>query len=56
VNRDSDSGAILRSGNELLKKQFGFFFVTLQIEDVCLDESGTEMVDVTRSGAPVLKD
>lgn len=29
----------------------GIFFVTLQVESVCLDESGAEAIDVTRTAA-----
>jgi len=44
----ADSQAVLRSAHEMLKSRYGFFFVTLQVETACLDESGTEAVDVTR--------
>lgn len=32
----------------MLKREFRFFFVTLQVETACLDESGAEAIDVTR--------
>jgi cobalt-zinc-cadmium efflux system protein len=33
------------------KHKFNFFFVTLQVEDICLDESGAEAIDVTHNHA-----
>ena len=52
VNHDTESGPVLKAANKLLKKQFGFFFVTLQVENVCLDESGAEAIEVTRPEGP----
>ncbi|WP_026987799.1 cation diffusion facilitator family transporter [Fodinicurvata fenggangensis] len=43
-----DSQAILKEAHGMVKKRFGFFFVTLQVESACLDESGAEAIDVTR--------
>ena len=31
----------------MLRERFGFFFVTLQVEDRCIDESGAEAIDIT---------
>lgn len=48
-----DTGELLKTANGMLREQFGFFFVTLQIESVCLDEAGSDAIDVTKhSGHP----
>ncbi len=44
----ADPQKVLKAAHAMVKKQFGFFFVTLQVESVCLDESGAEAIDVTR--------
>lgn len=49
VASDADSQAILAQAHKMLKATFGFFFVTLQVESICLDESGTEAIDVMRT-------
>ena len=46
----TDTREVLERAHALLKSDFGFFFVTLQVETTCLDESGAETIDVTRSG------
>ena len=46
----TDTREVLERAHALLKSDFGFFFVTLQVETRCLDESGAETIDVTRSG------
>lgn len=38
---------VLAEAHRRVKERFGFFFVTLQVEDVCLDESGAKAIDVT---------
>lgn len=38
---------MLKAAHSLLRERFGIFFVTLQVEDRCLDESGAESIDVT---------
>lgn len=43
----ADPQTVLESGQKLLKEQFGFFFVTLQVETAALDESSEGAVDVT---------
>ncbi|WP_175483305.1 cation diffusion facilitator family transporter [Salinihabitans flavidus] len=48
VRNDVDPQAMLQTAHSLLRERFGFFFVTLQVEDRCLDESGTEAIDITR--------
>lgn len=50
----ADTQAVLWSAHEMLRERFGFFFVTLQVENACLDESGAEAIDVT-CGDPPLK-
>ena len=47
----ADPQQVLKAAHEMLKAKFGFFFVTLQVESVCLDESGAEAIDVTRPAA-----
>ncbi len=44
----ADAQRVLREAHAALKKTYGFFFVTLQVEIGCLDESGAEAIDVTR--------
>ncbi|MFB7882264.1 cation diffusion facilitator family transporter [Brevundimonas diminuta] len=48
VTEDSDPQNVLFTAHALLRERFGFFFVTLQVEDRCLDESGAEQIDVMR--------
>ena len=38
---------ILKAAHQMLRERFGFFFVTLQVEDRCIDESGAEAIDIT---------
>ncbi|MFP3920459.1 MAG: hypothetical protein ACLFPA_05420 [Dichotomicrobium sp.] len=38
----------MEAAHDLLRERFGFFFVTLQVEDRCLDETGAEKIDITR--------
>ena len=49
VAGDADPQAVLARAHRLVREAFGFFFVTLQIEHTCLDESGAEAIDVTRA-------
>ena len=50
VTADADPQSVLATAHDMLKEEFGFFFVTLQVETRCLDESGAEAIDVTRPG------
>lgn len=57
AREDVDTHALLERAYAMLKSEFGFFFVTLQIETRCLDESGAEKIDVTQPhGQPKGKD
>ncbi|SFO18231.1 cobalt-zinc-cadmium efflux system protein [Roseovarius lutimaris] len=47
IHGDDDPQEVLREAHQMLRERFGFFFVTLQVEDRCLDESGAEMIDIT---------
>lgn len=47
---DTDPQTVLETAHRLLRENFGFFFITLQVENTCQDESGTEAIDVTRTG------
>lgn len=47
LTEGSDPGAILADAHALLQERFGFFFVTLQLETRCLDESHAASIDVT---------
>ncbi|WP_067562394.1 cation diffusion facilitator family transporter [Halofilum ochraceum] len=49
VETDSDSQAVLADAYRMLREKFGFYFVTLQVESTCIDESGAEAIDITRS-------
>lgn len=44
-----DPQKVLETAHAMLRERFGFFFVTLQVEDRCLDESGAEKIDITRA-------
>ncbi|MGX1199209.1 cation diffusion facilitator family transporter [Parvibaculum sp. MBR-TMA-1.3b-4.2] len=52
IDKDASGGEVLRKAHHLLKRDYGIFFATLQVEDVCLDEEGAEAIDVisTSSG------
>lgn len=50
VAKDGDWRHVLSEAHRVVKERFGFFFVTLQVEDICLDESETEAIDVTSKG------
>lgn len=39
---------VLAVAYSMLRKEYGFFFVTLQIEGECLDERGTEEIDLSK--------
>jgi cobalt-zinc-cadmium efflux system protein len=49
VSGDADPQAVLRSAYQKLRKDFGFFFASVQVETACLDESGAEEIDITAS-------
>ncbi|MCE0732949.1 cation diffusion facilitator family transporter [Halomonas sp. G15] len=48
ISDGTDPQAVLKAGYSMLKDHYGFFFATLQVETTCLDESGAEVIDVTR--------
>jgi len=48
IKDELDPQAVLRAAHRALKEKYGFFFVTLQVETACLDESGAEPIDITR--------
>ncbi|MDZ7711373.1 MAG: cation diffusion facilitator family transporter [Roseovarius sp.] len=48
VRDGEDPQEVLKTAHGMLRERFGFFFVTLQVEDRCLDESGAEKIDITR--------
>jgi len=45
------AGHMPTSGPGMLKEKYGFFFATLQMETACLDESGAEAIDTTRTAS-----
>lgn len=45
IREGTDPQALLQSAHGMLKKRFGFFFITLQVETACLDEA----IDITRT-------
>jgi hypothetical protein len=47
IREEADPQAVFQSAHEMLKKRFGFFFLTLQVETVCLDEASAEAIDIT---------
>ena len=46
VAEGADAQAVLEAAHASLKKEFGFFFTTLQVETACLDESAAGDIDV----------
>ncbi len=48
VHKGANPQEVLKAAHTMLRERFGFFFVTLQVEDRCLDESGAEKIDITR--------
>jgi len=52
IEDGQDPQAVLRTAHRALKEKYGFFFVTLQVETACLDESGAEAIDITREKTP----
>ncbi len=54
VQDHHDPQKVLKTAHGMLRERFGFFFVTLQVEEICLDESGAEKIDITQDdGAKV---
>lgn len=47
VRERADPQDVLKAAHDMLRDRYGFFFVTLQVEDRCLDESGTEAIDIS---------
>ena len=47
LKSDMDPQALLKKAHSSLKQRYGFFFITLQVETSCLDESGAEAIEVT---------
>lgn len=45
----ADAGAVLSAAHDMLLERFGFFFMTLQVEDRCLDEAGAEPIDIAQT-------
>lgn len=46
VKAGHDPQAVLEAAHDLIRKRFGFFFATLQVEQRCLEEQGAESIDV----------
>ncbi len=53
IEDGADGQAVLESAHASLKSAYEFFFVTLQVEHSCLDESGAEAIDVLAKPANV---
>ncbi len=45
VKDTAGAARVLRQAHHLLRDEFSFYFSTLQIETICLDESGAEEID-----------
>ena len=45
IAEDASHDDVLGAAHEMVRKRFGFYFATLQIERTCLDESGAEAID-----------
>lgn len=52
VQDAADVGTVLAIAHRALKRQYGFFFVTLQVERDCLDEADAAAIDVTPATRP----
>ena len=50
ISRDAAPQDVQRQAHRLLRENYGFFFVTLQLETGCIDESGAESIDISRTG------
>lgn len=47
----NDGARVQRAIHDILKRQFGIYFSTVQIEENCLEgEAGAEAIDITRTG------
>lgn len=46
VRDEASQQSVLERAHTVLRETFGFFFVTLQVENRCLDESGAEDIDL----------
>ncbi len=49
VDDSADPQTVLATAYRMLMEDYGFFFATLQVETACLDESGAEAIDITRT-------
>lgn len=49
VDPQASQPDLLRDAHRLLQDEFGFYFSTLQLETVCLDEVGAKEIDITGS-------
>jgi cobalt-zinc-cadmium efflux system protein len=49
INDSAQHEQILREAHQILKEKFGIYFSTLQIEVVCMDETGAEAIDMTKT-------
>ncbi len=49
--RVTDQEVVLQTAYDMLRKDFGFFFATLQIETRCFDESGAEAIDLSAASS-----
>lgn len=47
IGAEADPQAVLDEAYRMLKEDHGFFFITLQIETSCLDESHADAIDIT---------
>lgn len=51
IGNEADSGAVLERAHDMLRQEFGFALVTLQVETRCLDETGAEDLDLAAAGS-----
>lgn len=49
MNEDGQSGKLLREIHQLLRRKFGFYFSTVQLEEQCLDKTGAEAIDISKA-------
>jgi cobalt-zinc-cadmium efflux system protein len=58
VAKAGDTASVLRAAHDLLRKKFGFYFSTIQVETECLDEDHARDLDIStllRLPTPVAK-
>jgi cobalt-zinc-cadmium efflux system protein len=53
VDEPRNTATVLRDAHDLLRKKYGFYFSTLQVETTCLDEDHARDLDISTLLLPV---